>query len=156
MIDFLVTKLHDPHFMTMLLAALAVSMTAYTLIIPFFAGESLNKRMKAVANERERIRQRERDRLNKSEKVALRQSPKQLVSRVVEDFNLTKYLAQESAFEKVTLAGYRGHAPYVTFLFFRLVTPIVLFIGSTPPFLPIPHQGKPLPIKIGICVGMAY
>src|SRR6202165_15877 len=100
MIDFLRDKIHDAHFMTMLLAAIAVSATAYTLILPFFAGESLNKRMKAVANERERIRQRERDRLNKSEKVALRQSPKQLVSKVVEDFNLTKYLAQESARDK--------------------------------------------------------
>jgi tight adherence protein C len=156
MIDFLVTKLHDPHFMTMLLAAIAVSATAYTLIMPFFAGESLNKRMKAVANERERIRQRERDRLNKTEKVALRQSPKQLVSKVVEDFNLTKYLAQESAFEKLTLAGYRGHAPYVTFLFFRLVTPIVLFIGSILYVFLISHMEKPLPMKIGICVGMAY
>jgi tight adherence protein C len=156
MIDFFVTKLHDPRFMTMLLAAIAVSATAYTLIIPFFAGESLNKRMKAVANERERIRQRERERLNKSEKVALRQTPKQLVSKVVEDFNLTKYLAQEAAFEKLTLAGYRGHAPYVTFLFFRLVTPIVLFIGSTLYVFLIAHMERPMPIKIGICVGMAY
>jgi tight adherence protein C len=156
MFDLVATKLHDPHFMTMLLAAIAVSVTAYTLIIPFFAGESLNKRMKAVANERERIRQRERDRLNKSEKVALRQSPKQLVSKVVEDFNLTKYLAQESAFEKLTLAGYRGHAPYVTFLFFRLVTPIVLLIGSTLYIFLIAHIDRPLPIKIGICIGMAY
>ena len=156
MFDLVATKLHDPHFMTMLLAAIAVSVTAYTLIIPFFAGESLNKRMKAVANERERIRQRERDRLNKTEKVALRQSPKQLVSKVVEDFNLTKYLAQESAFEKLTLAGYRGHAPYVTFLFFRLVTPIVLFIGSTLYVFLIAHMDRPLPIKIGICLGMAY
>jgi tight adherence protein C len=156
MFDLVATKLHDPHFMTMLLAAIAVSVTAYTLIIPFFAGESLNKRMKAVANERERIRQRERDRLNKSEKVALRQSPKQLVSKVVEDFNLTKYLAQESAFEKLTLAGYRGHAPYVTFLFFRLVTPIVLLIGSTLYVFLIAHIDRPLPIKIGICIGMAY
>src|SRR6201999_3853817 len=123
MFDLISIKLHDPHFMTMLFAALAVSLTAYTLIIPFFAGESLNKRMKAVANERERIRQRERDRLNKTEKVALRQSPKQLVSRGVEDFNLTKYLAQESALEKLTIAGYRGHAHYVTFLFFRLEMP---------------------------------
>jgi tight adherence protein C len=156
MFDFVSTKLHDPHFMTVLLAAIAVSMTAYTLIIPFFAGESLNKRMKAVASERERIRQRERERLNKTEKVALRQSPKQLVSRVVEDFNLTKYLAQESALEKLTLAGYRGHAPYVTFLFFRLVTPIVLFIGSTVYVFLISHLEKPWPIKIGICVGAAY
>src|ERR1700729_4115520 len=131
MIDFLVEKIHDPRFMTMLLAAIAVSATAYTLIMPLFASEGLAKRMKSVANERERIRARERDRLNKTEKVSLRQTPKQLVSRVVEDFNLTKYLAQESALEKLTLAGYRGHAPYVSFLFFRLVTPIVLFIGST-------------------------
>src|SRR6476661_10713270 len=109
MIEIIVAKLHDARFMTMLLAAIAASATAYTLIMPLFAGEGLAKRMKAVANERERIRQRERDRLNKSEKVALRQSPKQLVSKVVEDFNLTKYLAQESAFEKLTLAGYRGH-----------------------------------------------
>jgi tight adherence protein C len=156
MFDFVATKLHDPHFMTMLLAAIAVSATAYTLIMPFFAGESLNKRMKAVANERERIRQRERERLNKTEKVALRQSPKQLVSKVVEDFNLTKYLAQEAAFEKLTLAGYRGHAPYVTFLFFRLVTPIVLLLGSSIYVFLIAHIDRPLPIKIGICLGMAY
>src|SRR6201997_5887222 len=156
MIDFLVSKLHDPHFMTMLLAAIAVSMTAYTLIIPFFAGESLDKRMKAVANERERIRQRERDRLNKAEKVTLRQTPKQLVSKVVEDFNLTKWLAQESALEKLVMAGYRGHAPYITFLFARAVAPIVLFLGSVVYIFLIAHMDKSLTIKIGICVAAAY
>src|SRR5260370_35946930 len=95
MIDFLVTKLHDVRFMTMLLAAIAASATAYTLIVPLLAGEGLQKRMKAVASERERIRQRERERLAKTEKVSLRQSPKQLVSRVGHDFNLGKWLAQE-------------------------------------------------------------
>ena len=130
MIDFLVTKLHDARFMTMLLAAIAASATAYSLIMPLFAGEGLAKRMKAVASERERIRQRERDRLTKSEKVSLRRTPKQMVSRVVEDFNLTKWLAQEAARDKLTMAGYRGQAPYITFLFFRLVTPILLFAGA--------------------------
>ena len=47
------------------------------------------------------------------------------MQRVVEDFNLTKWLAQEAAREKLMQAGYRGQAPYVTFLFFRMVTPIV-------------------------------
>src|ERR1700710_1102119 len=149
MIDFLRDKIHDPHFMTMLLAAIAVSATAYTLIMPFFAGEGLAKRMKAVASERERIRQRERDRLTKSEKVSLRQSPKQMVSRVVEDFNLTKWLAQEAAREKLTMAGYRGQAPYITFLFFRLVTPIVMFIGSVLYVFVISHMEKTVPVKIG-------
>src|SRR5260370_39160011 len=112
MANFLIEKLHDAHFMTMLLAAIAVSATAYTLIMPLFAGEGLAKRMKAVASERERIRQRERERLNKSEKVSLRQTPKQLVSKVVDDFDLGEWLGQEATRDKLTIAGYRGQAPY--------------------------------------------
>ena len=156
MIDFLVEKLHDVRFMTMLLAAIAASATAYTLIMPLFAGEGLSKRMKAVASERERIRQRERDRMVKSEKVSLRQTPKQLVSKVVEDFNLTKWLAQEAARDKLIMAGYRGQAPYVTFLFARMVAPLALFVGSVLYVFLIAHMDKPLPVKIGICVGAAY
>jgi tight adherence protein C len=156
MISFLVDKLHDAHFMTMLLAAIAVSATAYTLIMPLFASEGLSKRMKAVASERERIRARERERLNKSEKVSLRQTPKQIVSKVVEDFNLGKWLAQEAAREKLIQAGYRGHAPYVTFLFFRLLSPILLFVAATVYIFVISHMQQSLPIKVGLCVGAAW
>jgi len=156
MIDFMITKMHDARFMTMLLSAIAASATAYTLIMPLFAGEGLAKRMKAVASERERLRQRERDRLAKSEKVSLRQTPKQLVSKVVEDFNLTKWLAQEAARDKLIMAGYRGHAPYVTFLFARAVTPIVLFIGAVLYVFVITHMDKSLTVKLGICVAAAY
>lgn len=156
MVEFLVSKLHDVRFMTMLLAAIAASATVYTLVMPLFAGEGLSKRMKAVANERERIRQRERERLNKGEKVSLRQTPKQLVSRVVEDFNLTKWLAQEAARDKLIMAGYRGHAPYITFLFARMVAPLVLFVGSVVYVFLIAHLEQSMPIKIGICVGAAY
>jgi tight adherence protein C len=156
MIDFLITKLHDARFMTMLLAAIAASATAYTLISPLFAGEGLAKRMKAVASERERLRQRERDRLAKSEKVSLRQTPKQLVSKVVDDFNLTKWLAQEAARDKLIMAGYRGQAPYVTFLFARAVAPILLFIGTALYVFVITQMDKSLTVKLGMCVGAAY
>jgi tight adherence protein C len=156
MIDFLVAKLHDARFMTMLLAAIAASATAYTLILPLFVTGGLEKRMKAVASERARIRQRERERLSRAEKVTLRQTPKQLVAKVVEHFNLGKWLAQEAALEKLTMAGYRGHAPYVTFLFFRLVTPVVLFLVTVLYVFVISHMQKSMPIKIGICIGAAY
>src|SRR3954447_6488400 len=156
MVEFLISKMHDARFMTMLLAAIAASATVYTLMMPLFAGEGLAKRMKAVASERERIRQRERDRLPKTQKDSLRQTPKQLVSKVVEDFNLTKWLAQEAARDKLTMAGYRGHAPYVTFLFARAVTPIVLFIGAVLYVFVIANLDKSLPIKLGICVAAAY
>jgi tight adherence protein C len=142
--------------MAMLLAAIAASATAYTLVMPLLAGEGLAKRMKAVASERERIRQRERDRMNKSEKVSLRQAPKQLVSRVVEDFNLGKWLAQEAAREKLTQAGYRGQAPYITFLFFRLVTPILLFFAAILYMFVISHMTYSSPFKLGICILAAY
>src|SRR6187431_3459813 len=153
MIDFFITKIHDIRFMTMLLASIAASATVYTLVMPLLAGENLAKRMKAVASERERMRQRERERLYKSEKVSLRHSPKQLISKVVEDFNLTKWLAQEAARDKLVMAGYRGHAPYVTFLFARAVTPIVLFIGAVLYLFVITNLDKSLPVKLGICVG---
>lgn len=156
MIDFLSAKLHDARFMAMLLAAIAASATAYTLIMPLFAGEGLAKRMKAVASERERIRQRERERLAKTEKVSLRQAPKQIVSRVVEDFNLGKWVAQDAARDKLVMAGYRGQAPYMTFLFFRMVMPIALLVLSVLYVFVIANLHQSLPIKIGMCIGAAY
>ena len=156
MLDFLIEKFHDPRFMTMVFAAIAAAATVYTLITPLFAAEGLSKRMKAVASERERIRQRERERLSRTEKVALRQAPKQLVSKVVEDFNLGKWVAQEAAREKLIMAGYRGQAPYITFLFFRMVTPIVMLIGAILYVFVLSHMQKSTPIKIGMCIGAAF
>jgi tight adherence protein C len=156
MFDFLIAKIHDVRFVTMLLAAIAVSATAYTLIMPLFATEGLEKRMKAVASERDRIRQRERERLAKTEKVSLRQTPKQLVSRVVEDFNLGKWLAQEAAREKLVMAGYRGQAPYITFLFFRMIAPIATLLAAALYVFVISHMQQTTTIKIGICIVAAF
>jgi tight adherence protein C len=156
MVDFLIAKLHDPRFMTLLLAAIAVAATAYSLLAPLLAGDGLAKRMKSVASERERIRQRERDRLTKDGKVSLRQSPKQLVSKVVTDFNLGKWLAQEAALDKLVMAGYRGQAPYVTFLFARAVTPIVFLLAAVLYVFVISHMEQSLPVKIGMCLGAAW
>jgi len=88
--------------------------TVLTLAMPLLATNGLNKRMKAVAFEREKIRQRERERMARGEKVSLRQSPKQYVKAIVERFNLTKWLAQEEVRVKLVQAGYRGQAPYIT------------------------------------------
>src|SRR6185437_15069531 len=100
--------------LTMIFAAVAAGATVLTLAMPLFAGDTLSKRMKAVGMEREKIRQRERERLARGDKVVLRQSPKQLVQKVVDQFNLSKWVGQEEARMKLVQAGYRGHAPYVT------------------------------------------
>jgi tight adherence protein C len=156
LIDLLIEKFHDIKFMTMLLAAIAASATAYTLIMPMFAGENLAKRMKAVASERERMRLRERERVNRGDKVSLRQSPKQLVQGVVGKLNLGKWLAQEEAREKLVMAGYRGQAPYVTFLFFRLVMPIVFLILTALYVFVISNMQQTTVVKFGICIAATW
>jgi tight adherence protein C len=156
MVEFLINKIHDARFMTMLMAVIAVAATTWSVILPMFAGDNLSKRMKAVASERERIRARERDRLTKNNRASLRQTPRQLVSKVVTDFNLTKWLAQEAAVEKLVMAGYRGQAPYVTFLFFRAVMPIVLLVLAVLYVFVISHMEQSTPIKIGMCLGAAW
>lgn len=156
MLDILIEKFHNPQFMTMVLAAIAASATVYTLITPFFAADGLTKRMKAVASERERIRLRERERLARTEKVSLRQAPKQFISKIVEDLNLGKWVAQEAAREKLVMAGYRGQAPYVTFLFFRMVTPIVMLIGAIAYVFLLSHTQQSTTVKLGICIGATF
>jgi tight adherence protein C len=156
MLDFLIEKFHDPSFVAMVLAAVAASATVYTLITPLLVSNPLDKRMKAVASERERLRLRERERLNKAEKISLRQSPRQFVSKVVTDFNLSKWVGQEAAREKLMMAGYRGQAPYITFLFFRLVTPAVMLAAAAAYVFLIARLQQPLAAKIGMCIAAAY
>ena len=148
--------MNNPRVLTMIFAAIAAGATVFTLVSPLFANDGLNKRMRAVADERERIRQRERDRLAKAERVSLRQSPKQIVQRVVADFNLNKWLPQEAARDRLVMAGYRGEAPYMTFLFFRLVTPIVTLAAAVIYVFLIGKTELSLTMKVGICLGAAY
>ena len=72
MIELMIDKLHDSNFMAMLLAAVAAIATVLTLTMPLLAGDNLQRRMKSVAFEREKLRQRERERMARGEKVRLR------------------------------------------------------------------------------------
>ena len=113
----------------MLFAAVAAAATVLTLAMPLVFVNPLDKRMRAVAIEREKIRLRERERLaQENQKVKLRQTPKQYVQTVVEQFNLSKWVGQEEARLKLIQAGYRGQAPYITYLFVRMVTPVACFL----------------------------
>ena len=57
-----------PKQLTALLAAIAAVATVLTLAMPVLSPNVLDKRMKSVALEREKIRQRERERLARGEK----------------------------------------------------------------------------------------
>jgi tight adherence protein C len=155
MIDTLI-QIINVKTLTMVFAAIAAAATVLTLAMPFVFVNPLDKRMRAVALEREKIRMRERERMNQDGKAKLRQSPKQYVQTIVERFNLSKWVGQEEARLKLIQAGYRGQAPYITYLFFRMVTPIALFLFAVVYLFVILKLDQPMMIKIGVCIAAAY
>ena len=53
-------------------------------------------------------------------------------------------------------AGYRGQAPYVTYLFFRMITPVACFLFAVVYLFVILKFDQPATIKLGICIFAAY
>lgn len=142
---------------TALFAGVAAAATVLTLAMPFVFVDPLDKRMRAVAIEREKIRQRERERLaREGQKVKLRLTPKQYIQTIVVRFNLSKWVGQEEARLKLIQAGYRGQAPYVTYLFFRMVTPVACFLFALLYVFVILKLEQPTMVKIGACIAAAY
>src|SRR6185437_601299 len=144
--------------LTIVFAALAAAATVLTLAMPLVFADPLDKRMKAVALERDKIRQRERERMSQQQqqKVSLRQSPKQYMQAIVDKFDLKRWVGQEEARMKLVQAGYRGQAPYVTYLFFRMVTPVTAFLASMFYVFVVTDFQQPATIKLGICIAAAY
>jgi tight adherence protein C len=158
MLDSLMDILHDTRLLAMLFAAVAAGATVVTLAMPLLSSDPLERRMKAVALEREKIRQREREKMARGggQKVNLRESPKQYMQTIVNQFNLNKWLGQEEARAKLVQAGYRGHAPYVAFLFFRLITPVVSVAATAFYLFLVIEWDQPMTVKIGVCLLATY
>ena len=151
------TTLLDPQIMAMILVAVATAATVWTLAMPLVEGNGLDKRMKAVATERERIRARERERLAKSQqKPSLRQEPKVYMRQIVDRFKLSNWLGTETYKLRLTMAGYRGQHAEIAFLFFRLVTPIGFFLGSSFYLFVLEVLKQPTMIRLGIVVGAIF
>jgi len=155
-VEFLIEKLHDPKMVAAVFAAIAAMATVLTLAMPLLAGDNLGKRMKSVALEREKMRQRERERMARGDRVALRVSPKQYMKRVVDQFNLAKWVGQETAREKLIQAGHRGQAPYVAYLFFRMISPVIALMVAVFYIFFVLKMDQPPMIKIAMCLFAAY
>jgi len=156
MLNYLINAINT-QTLTMVFAAIAAAATVLTLAMPLIFADPLGKRMKAVAVEREKIRARERERMaQEKQKVTLRQSPKQYIQAIVDRFNLTKWVGQEEARLKLVQAGYRGQAPYVTYLFFRMVTPVAAFLFAVFYLFVVIEFNQPTAVKLVLCIAATY
>jgi tight adherence protein C len=156
MIEFLFAIFEDKRIIAMICAAIAAGATVITLAMPLLGGNELEKRMAAVAAEREKIRQRERERLSRGDKTTRRASPKQYMQTVVEKFNLSSLLGEETMRSLLVQAGYRGEGPYVVFLFFRMVAPVVMLATTAFYVFVLLKLDYPWTVNVGICIAATY
>jgi tight adherence protein C len=157
MFSILFEKLAEPQFLAAFLVAIAAAATVITVALPLVEGNALGRRMKAVADERERLRVRERERLAKGQpKVSLRQQPKAYMKNIVERFKLSDWLGTETAKQKLVMAGFRGQQAEVAFLFFRLVTPIGFLLFSLFYLFVVNDFGLPVLFRLGASIAMAF
>jgi tight adherence protein C len=156
MLDYLIVSF-NVKMVAMACAAIAAVATVLTIAMPMVTTDTLSKRMKSVALEREKIRARERERMAQAQhKVNLRPSAKQSIQAIVERFNLKKWVGQEEARLKLVQAGYRGQAPYITYLFFRMVTPVASTVFTAFYIFVMLNLSQPVMVKIGMCIAAAY
>jgi tight adherence protein C len=156
MFQLIAAKLGDPQFLATVLVAVAAAATVLTIAMPLTEGDSLQKRMKSVALERDKIRARERERLAKGQKAGLRQAPKAYMKQVVDRFKLGDWLGTETAKKQLLMAGYRGANAEITFLFFRLVTPIGLMLAALFYLFVLKVLDQPTLVRLVIVIGTAY
>jgi tight adherence protein C len=153
----LMRYLLDPQFVVMVLAAVAAFATVTSFVLPLLSGDRLDSRMKYVSGERERLRTERMARLaEEARQGRLRKDPKSFMKRVVEQLNLRKALETDSTRARLKMAGLRGQAPVVAFLFFRATLPLAGF-GLTFFYLFFVNTYGLAPIaRLGLSIGGAY
>ncbi len=157
MLDLVIDRLGDAHFMAFLLAALGCAATALTVVVPMLQTDNLSRRIRAVADERERIRQRERERLAaKDNRTQLRSRPSSTLKRLVDTLNLTSWLSTETAKETLAKAGFRGAGAEYAFVAGRLIAPIGFAIIAAVYIFFIANWQQPLAIKLGGVMAAVY
>jgi tight adherence protein C len=118
-------------FIATVSAAIAVFATILSLVVPMLAREQMSQRMKVMALERDKMRSQRIAELAAKERAGatkLRQSSKGFMQSIVERLNLRAQFDSEELRAKLKMAGLRGQAPLVAFMFFRAAAPPLVFV----------------------------
>jgi len=157
MFDFF-AQFTEPKFLIMVLSAVAAFATVASFAMAALTGDRLGTRLKYVSSEREAMRAERLAELADSEsrQARLRNNPKGFMKQIVEQFNLSKLLETDSTRERLKMAGMRGQAPVVAFLFFRLILPFVTCGGALFYLFVLRENELPTLIRVTISLGAAF
>ena len=156
MIDQIISLL-SPQIVVTLLSAIAAFATVLTVLMPVLSRDRLGTRMQIMATERDKMRAaRLADLAKKDGQGRLRTAPKGFMQEIVDRFNLRSVFDSEEVRDKLKMAGLRGQAPLVTYMFFRVAMPAIIAIIALLYLFVIADYQYPALVKIGLAVGAAY
>ena len=156
MLDQFVSLL-TPQIIVTLLAAIAAFATALTVLMPVLSRDRLNSRMQVMALERDKMRAaRIADLAGKDGQGRLRTAPKGFMEEIVKKLNLRSVFETEEVRDKLKMAGLRGQAPLVGYMFFRVAMPIIIAFVALLYLFVIADYDYPVLVKIGLAVGAGY
>ena len=159
MLDLVLDKLTDGHFMAVLLASIGTAATVILALMPLLQTDNLGRRIKAVSSERERIRLRERERLTvaqSSSKAPLRLNTGGVTKLIVERLSLSSWLNTDTAKMQLAQAGFRGAGAEYAFLTFRFVAPIAFFLIAIVYVFFVAKINQPPIMKVAMALGAAF
>ena len=152
----LVETIMNPQFIVTTLAAVATFVTVLTLAMPMLQKDRMGQRMKVMATERDKMRAARLQELQKDNGSRLRQAPKGFMQQIVDQLNLRSSFESEEIKNHLKMAGLRGQAPLVAYMFFRLIAPIIVTILALIYLFVIGNVQYPPIVRFGIALGAGY
>lgn len=153
----IIDMLRDPVTLMAILVSLAIFATVLSLAMPLFSSDRLPARMKAVADEREKIRQRERARLAEEGRGSLRgKESKAYMRSLVDRLSLKSALLDQKGEEKLKQAGFRSEAATTGYLFARFTLPFAFLAAAIFYIFIVLKVDRPFVFKAGLCMVIAY
>jgi tight adherence protein C len=117
--------------------------------------DRLDARMQVMATERDKMRAARLAELSKKDgQGRLRSAPKGFMQEIVDRFNLRSVFDSEEVRDRLKMAGLRGQAPLVTYMFFRVAMPVIVAVLALG-YLLLDHD-YPLVVNLGLSLGAGY
>ena len=119
----ILASLAKPDAIAALLIALAVFGTVISVLLPYLQTDKLETRLKAVTDQREKLRKQSRAALDNPK--GLRRKDDSVVGNISSKLNLAKALEDPNIVNNLAKAGLRGPGPLLAFYFARMTMPFV-------------------------------
>jgi tight adherence protein C len=152
----IIAVMTKPEVLITMGAAVAVFLTVITLMLPSLSRDKLPMRMRVMAVERDKMRSQRLTDLGKKDGVTLRQTHAGFMNEIVDKLNLRATFDTDEVRNKLKMAGLRGQAPLVAFMFFRMAMPIIVAIATLIYMFVLADYDYPPIVKVGVAIVAGY